>query len=317
MGATQPPDHLFSREHVLHLVEHAREDLILRDRTQLSPGWFRDKGYQSEHTTIYDMSSHSGSSGIRGDCHPSPKIETLQQPPSDEKNCPGPETFQPRPPSDEHSQTAVNETQSHRASDEHSGPNQSPLTEIDTPSFKLDIRSPSRITNIVIENGLILAESGPLYVPVEEQDPGINDFMSGALGILDTPITENACDENNFLLRPTMEDAQAAMPFKLLRVLDLQHTFTVPLADEHSWKVLPDNFYIPVVGLMQAIVELQSLVTAGNEHIPDATTIRALAKHGGTSDDDVVYPENLMPLIDMSELDADWEFWELMWAQGA
>jgi len=177
-----------------------------------------------------------------------------------------------------------------------------------------DILSPSLSTNLTNDDAHILDENEG-NVTVEDHDPGTNDFMSGAVRGLDTPLTEEACNENNFLLCPTLLEAQEAMPFKMLKVSDLQGTFPIDLADEEYWDGLPDNFYIPVVGLVHAVVELQSLVMAGHPHVPDVIMIRALAKRGGTSEVDVVYPRNLKPLIGMDEPDFDFEFWSIIWDQ--
>ncbi|KEF53245.1 uncharacterized protein A1O9_10693 [Exophiala aquamarina CBS 119918] len=261
------------------------------------------------------MSSQSGSSGIRRDCSSPPMIDPLQQLPFKQDRNPGSEILYSRPPSEEQSQPDLNETQQHIASKENFGQATSPLANIDTPSSNADVPwTPQNAS--VVEDGLTLAENGEPYVPIEDQEEGVNDVMSGAVGMLDTPLTGDACNENNFLLSPTMVEAQTVMPFKLLRARDLQKIFPIYLENDDSWYALPENFYIPVFGLVQAVVELQSLITAGSQHIPDEIVICALAKRGGTSNEEVVYPEQIEPLIDTSDPDFDWEFWAIMRAQG-
>jgi hypothetical protein len=332
MGAsaqTKPP---FSREQLLSLVATARRDFLLRDRDQHSPAWFPDKSDYIESTTTDIMSSDSGSSNTSRIRITTLKDQArLKQLRSDRQNWARSDTLDFSSSSDRRSRSpdAINtrENGSNFYRTRSNGASLSDLTtsplagKTDAPSFQEDFDwtpSDSDIDNdseflAEIDYSHYSQSYAPKlpYVPTEVHRNGRNDVMSGAVGLLDTPLAEDACKENNFMYLPSLWEAMEEMPLKVLKMRDLVHTFSFPVQE----KDLPDGFCITIIGLVSAVLELQQLPQEDFEPTSDARLILALAKRGGTCQDDVVYPENIQPLIGALDPEFDESYWRTMWAQ--
>lgn len=202
-----------------------------------------------------------------------------------------------------------------------------PAGKIDTVSFEEDFSwTPS--DSDIDDDSMILAENGYFhdspsfapklpYVPTEKHENGRNDEMTGAVGLLDTPLAEDSCMENNFMYCPSLWDATAEIPLKVLRKRDLEQMDHLALQEKESWNNLPDRFCITIIGLVAAILDLQQLGDENAEPVPDAWVLYALARRGGICQDDVVYPEDIKPLVGAFNPDFDELFWTTMWAQAS
>ncbi|KAK5047560.1 hypothetical protein LTR84_006657 [Exophiala bonariae] len=148
-----------------------------------------------------------------------------------------------------------------------------------------------------------------------QHKPGQNDMMSGAVGLGDTPLLDNAYQGNNVMYWGTAREAAKEMPLKVVTKQTLRDMFLPGNGDDECWSMLPSDFLIAMVGIGSAAAEVEEAKRSGRI-VTSGDTMFALAKRGGTCDDDVVYPENIKPLIGSDEEGFDEQFWLTMWREG-
>ena len=185
----------------------------------------------------------------------------------------------------------------------------------DTVSARVDFSSLSNDAQFSSNNTFIPDEDYDYsHVPILKHEPGRNDIMSGAVGLADTPLSDSDYQERNLVYCATAREAIRMMPLKVVTKQTLRDTFFPDSRNDKCWSALPSDFLIAIVGLGSAVEEVEEIERSGRI-VTSASLMFALAKRGGTCYDDVVYPENIMPLIGFGEEGFDEEFWTAMWRE--
>jgi hypothetical protein len=151
-------------------------------------------------------------------------------------------------------------------------------------------------------------------VPKSQHKPGQNDMMSGAVGLGDTPLSDNAYQGSNVMYWGTPREAVKEMPLKVVTKQTLRDMFLPGNRDDECWSMLPSDFLIAIAGIGIAAAEVEDAQRTGGI-VSGGDMMFALAKRGGTCDDDVVYPENIKPLIGCDEEGFDEQFWLTVWRE--
>jgi hypothetical protein len=142
-------------------------------------------------------------------------------------------------------------------------------------------------------------------VVMEQHQEGVNDFMTSALDPRDTlKATDTNYEEGAILHAPIdMHHLFLAMPHKIIRRKQLLR-FNLPWRDPTSVRLLQYDFVTTVSGIQRAVEE----VSEDNDDY-DWALLRALEIRGGTADEEVVYPEHVVPYLEDDDVDFDWEYW--------
>lgn len=161
-------------------------------------------------------------------------------------------------------------------------------------------------------------------VVVEQYEPGINDIMTGAVDPQDA-LSTNALglsfsDDDDVICssRHRCGYCYDKMPYRVLRRSHL-YKLGLPLDDQRHLDLLPVDLLTTFRGVERAWDEFEDIrrqyqdeVREDEEFDPDLnqSLILALAKRGGTSRRQVVYPEDIRPLFPKHEDNEDAQGYE-------
>lgn len=280
MVAKPDPKVSFSRERLLSLVATARQNFLQRDRGQATPAWFPDDDKDTERLMTESVQSGDGSRGATVEPGRSLKRKVADE--TDTLDL----GFSPRELNHALDTTHISATRADGGSSGDFNPTTSPPTPFQTYNDKPD-------------------------VPVERHERGRNDMINGAVGPAEIPLVDADYQDNILKWCPTLGEAVEAMPLKVVRKQFLIDTYFPESRNNESWSTLPDDFCITLGGVGSAVREVGE--TAGQ--VTDEHVMFALAKRGGICDDDIVYPENIEPLIGSNDEGFDEEFWSDIWRE--
>lgn len=163
-------------------------------------------------------------------------------------------------------------------------------------------------------------EEDPLpQVIIQKQFPGENDMMGGALDPCDEVAGLPTYTEEAVMCecKDDVATSLAHMPFKVIGRYDLA-ALRPPFNDIRYLRFLPHNFLTTYLGVSRALQEVKDEVENWNEALLDA-----IVKRGGTSSKRVVYPEDIIPLLNFGQFDDgddddpwDKEYWQELRKQG-
>lgn len=305
MGVNPDPNVLFSREKLLSLVAIARQNFLQRDRGQAIPAYFPDDDKDAERTMSDSVPSGDASHGTT--LGPSQSLKRKVAIGTDTLDL----DFSLGEPNHALDTARISVARAYGGSSGDSNPMTSPPADrFNKLSFQPAGPWPSIDVYTSSDNAIQTCNDEP-DVPVEQHERGRNDMINGAVGMVEVPLTDADYQDNTLKWCPTLGEAVEAMPRKVFRKQFLIDTYFPESRNNESWSTLPDDFCITLGGVGSAIREVGEI--AGQ--VTDEHVMFALARRGGICDDDIVYPENIEPLIGSNDEGFDEDFWSEIWKE--